>query len=256
MAGAQSYDITINVLHYADWYTLRKKDEGKHHWFSFPNDLLTHPDFYGITGDEFKAFVFCVSICSKVRNSQIRVNVPHSSAILFIEQNNFLSMFTKLQGKQIDIIGGFDTTAARPYKASTEEKKREEERTEEKKTGEPDEVALVFDFWNSQEKLPKAMRLTSARRVKIKMRLKESGLENLKSVILTITETPFLLGQNDRNWKADLDWLIANELNGIKVSEGKYKSAKPLAVQGTLPDPLAHHKAQIERFRNKEQSND
>ncbi len=238
LAGTQNKsDVIINLLKYNVWYTTRKKDAGKHYWFSFPNDLLTHPDFFGITGEEFKAFVWCVSVCSKVRQSEIRLNIPHSCSLLSTDQAVFFSMFDKLKGKQIDIIGDHTATIESHYsKATTEEKSREENTREEKRTGElkpGDEVVLFFEFWNSQEKLPKAMKLTSARRVKIKMRIKESGLENLKSVVLVITETPFLLGENDRSWKADLDWLVANEQNGLKVSEGKYKTNSTKAKSGS-----------------------
>ncbi|HYW37938.1 MAG TPA: hypothetical protein VE957_07490 [Terriglobales bacterium] len=34
--------------------------------------------------------------------------------------------------------------------------------------------------------------------------------------------TLFLLGENDRGWKANFDWLIANDTNCIAVLEGKY----------------------------------
>jgi hypothetical protein len=249
---ANATDITINLLHYNDWYTLRKKDAGKHHWFSFPNDLLIHPDFFGVTGDEFKAFVWCVSICSKIRNSELRLNVPHACSLLSIQPENFFSMFNKLKGKQIDIVGDHGATIESRSKATTEEKKREENIREEESTGEVDEVSLIVDFWNSHESLPQVQKLTSARRVKIKLRLKESGLEGFKSAIVTITQTPFLLGQNDRQWKADLDWLIANETNLVKVTEGKYSKQNAKAKQSQGQNAFDVAKAQIDAINRGE----
>jgi hypothetical protein len=35
-----------------------------------------------------------------------------------------------------------------------------------------------------------------------------------------------LLGNNDRGWCVDFDFIIANDINYIKVCEGKYKSKK------------------------------
>jgi hypothetical protein len=37
-----------------------------------------------------------------------------------------------------------------------------------------------------------------------------------------IGSSNFLLGNNDKGWKVDFDWMIANDTNMIKIIEGKY----------------------------------
>ena len=47
------------------------------------------------------------------------------------------------------------------------------------------------------------------------------GLEWWDAYFAYAAKCPLLIGENDREWKADLEWLI-NEANMIKVIEGKY----------------------------------
>ena len=68
-------------------------------------------------------------------------------------------------------------------------------------------------------------KLNSARRLKIKTRwqeLKES-LEEFEKAFTLAGASSFMNGQNDRHWRADFDWFIANDSNINKVLEGKYK---------------------------------
>ena len=41
-----------------------------------------------------------------------------------------------------------------------------------------------------------------------------------------IESTPFLKGENKRNWVANFDWVFANEQNWVKVLEGNYDERK------------------------------
>lgn len=86
-------------------------------------------------------------------------------------------------------------------------------------------VADFLNFWNSFEKLPKILKLTKKRKEKIEARLSEKAFD-YQQVITMISLSDFLLGiaPNSDGWRADLDWLIANESNYIKVLEGKYKN--------------------------------
>lgn len=71
--------------------------------------------------------------------------------------------------------------------------------------------------------LPKVIKLNDVRKAKVKLRLKEMGsLQNYIKVLDKMENTPFLKGQNKSKWKATFDWLIANEVNWLKVIEGNY----------------------------------
>jgi len=86
---------------------------------------------------------------------------------------------------------------------------------------------LVATSWNSlHEKYPtlnKILTVTSERRIHLKKRFENSKFIQAWPVVLEkIPQYPFLLGVNDRGWKASFDWLIENDLNYVKVLEGKY----------------------------------
>ena len=96
--------------------------------------------------------------------------------------------------------------------------------------------------WNEcRGSLPEA-RLTTGRAAKIRARLKEQpDLAYWRAVVSRLASSDFATGKNDRQWRADLGWLIRNDENHVKVSEGKYDNrAKPSAVS-RLPmfDPEA-----------------
>ena len=86
----------------------------------------------------------------------------------------------------------------------------------------------VLELYNDIcTKLPKAQRLTKKRQEKIRVRLKENPERSFwEHLFNKANETPFLCGNNKNNWTANLDWLIANDTNMIKVIEGSYDSKK------------------------------
>jgi len=85
-------------------------------------------------------------------------------------------------------------------------------------------VQKAFDNYNlaaAEYGLPLAEKLTEDRRRKLRARLKEHTLEGWNRALTNIEGTPFLRGENDRGWRADLDFLLQpTSLN--KVLEGAY----------------------------------
>jgi len=72
--------------------------------------------------------------------------------------------------------------------------------------------------------LSRVQRLSDSRRKKISGRFSELGsLEKFTELFKIVQSTPFLLGDNDRGWKASFDWLIKNDQNWVKVMEGNYR---------------------------------
>ena len=67
------------------------------------------------------------------------------------------------------------------------------------------------------------VKLSEKRKAKLKARLDELGEDKIIQAINKIKESSFLRGENDRKWKVDFDWLIANDTNILKVLEDKYK---------------------------------
>ena len=71
--------------------------------------------------------------------------------------------------------------------------------------------------------LPQPREVTNGRLRKIRQRLKTHPTREFwQDVFTKANQTPFLRGENDRGWRADLPWFVANEENAVKVLEGKY----------------------------------
>lgn len=103
------------------------------------------------------------------------------------------------------------------------------EKTPPSDEGGPPVVATPFqkliDVWNQTagEKLPKVKELSEARKKTLRLRYRELGSDQLawQYFCLSILESDFLTGKNDRGWSADFDWCVMHK-NFIKIREGNY----------------------------------
>ena len=94
--------------------------------------------------------------------------------------------------------------------------------------GEEDEV---FKLWNSFDQLTKIAKVSKERKAKAKTRLGDPFFrERWKEAIALIHASPFLLGHNDRGWRADIDWFLKPE-SLTRIIEGKYGSAKKSTLE-------------------------
>lgn len=97
----------------------------------------------------------------------------------------------------------------------------------------------IKEYYNSKNSFPKINKLTDSRKKKLLARVKEQGEENVIKAINIAANSDFLKGKNDRNWKMDFDWLIANDTNIVKILEGKYSSYKePKEEKGRMYGPI------------------
>ncbi len=115
-----------------------------------------------------------------------------------------------------------------PQKTSaTREEKRREVEVEEKISYSAFEQGTL-QMWNSfcdiYPVLPKIKELSDKRRMFLKNRFTRDSFRDFNKIIDAIKGQPFLLGENDRKWVIDFDWLIKNDTNYLKVLEYKYKS--------------------------------
>lgn len=82
----------------------------------------------------------------------------------------------------------------------------------------------VVDFFNKSVKgrnMPACIKLTEKRKQAIRARIKEYGIEKVFEAITKCAESDFCNGHNDRNWKADFEFVFnANKM--AKILEGKY----------------------------------
>lgn len=98
----------------------------------------------------------------------------------------------------------------------------------------------IFNLWNKKAcpDLPRATKLTQKRKEKLKSRILEyPELAQWNNFIDLINESKFMCGENDRNWKADFDWLIYSDDNIVKLLEGKYKNTDQKQSKESTPLP-------------------
>lgn len=89
------------------------------------------------------------------------------------------------------------------------------------------ECEKVVELYHSRlPMLPKIKKLNKGRCNKIVSRLREmeEGIKTMEDVFEKIALSSFLTGKNERKWYADLDWVIKNDSNWVKIIEGKYEN--------------------------------
>jgi hypothetical protein len=69
--------------------------------------------------------------------------------------------------------------------------------------------------------LPQVKTITEKRKTAIRKFEKEFTLEQFKEICDIANEAPFLIGDNDRGWKADFDFILRVD-KATSILEGKY----------------------------------
>ena len=113
------------------------------------------------------------------------------------------------------------------------ENDNEKEKEKEKKNTPPaPSPKQIVDLFNSIcVSFPSVRSLSDARRKAIKARLNTYSLEQFKAMFEIAEASPFLKGQNNRNWRANFDWLIKDG-NFAKVLDGNYSDKKTGTTYG------------------------
>ena len=118
-----------------------------------------------------------------------------------------------------------------------EEDKDKDKEIEKEKEGEESATShpspkQIIDLFNSIcVSFPSVRSLSDARRKAIKARLNTYSLEQFKAMFEIAEASPFLKGQNNRNWRANFDWLIKDG-NFAKVLDGNYSDKKTGTTYG------------------------
>ncbi|HBH71130.1 MAG TPA: hypothetical protein DDX59_06630 [Lachnospiraceae bacterium] len=95
--------------------------------------------------------------------------------------------------------------------------------------------SILNDYNSTCTKLPRAIRLSDARRKAIAARLKVYSAEDIHEAFAKAQASPFLTGQNKRDWTATFDWLM-KDANMAKVLDGNYDDQRQSAQTGELAD--------------------
>ena len=103
-------------------------------------------------------------------------------------------------------------------------------------------------YWNTKAELPAIQALTSGRKAKLKARMAEPTFrDNWRQAVDKLALSPFHTGKSDSGWRANVDWLLNNDTNYVKILE--------LPASGPVAVPLerdAGGKTPRERFLEQE----
>jgi hypothetical protein len=98
-----------------------------------------------------------------------------------------------------------------------------EQQTARKRRGSPEELLEIYEAGRGA--LPAAECLTAERRRQCARRLAGGfTAADFALAVRRAAQTPFLAGGGERGWRANFDWLIANDTNARRVLEGCYDS--------------------------------
>ncbi len=96
----------------------------------------------------------------------------------------------------------------------------------------------IIEAWNKTE-LPKCLTISDKRKQSLSARLKEPFfLANWEAALRKVTASKFCTGNNERGWKADIDWFLQPE-SVLRAMEGKYDNQKPVQTSPAR-DPWLH----------------
>lgn len=90
-----------------------------------------------------------------------------------------------------------------------------------------DNVSQLMEIWNENRGgLSICRGMNGVRRASARARLAEfPDLDRWRSAIQRVARSPFCLGENDRGWKADIEFLLRPSTL-LKIEEGKYDAKK------------------------------
>lgn len=100
----------------------------------------------------------------------------------------------------------------------------------------------ICDAWNAMAAtcgLPQIEKLTDSRKGHLESRLAEHGADKIIAGIATVPKSKFLLGQNDRKWRADFDWLVRPDRCAKLIEGGYLDDAEAKAKPKPDAKPLA-----------------
>jgi len=99
------------------------------------------------------------------------------------------------------------------------------------------ETQSVYDHYRKYfNKNPNTYKLTNSRKLKIKQRLKDAGKDMLLKAITNTSQSSFHMGDNDRGWVANLDYIIRSYEQVEKLADMNSNTTNTLSVSEMQKD--------------------
>jgi hypothetical protein len=217
---------------------VKRKDIKSPQWFAMPIDILEHPDFFDITGDEFKAYVWVMGIATKLNTDVVRIYPALFERRTAIKKKTIELTIEKLNGKRWDVT--------RPLRVRTDSVRTRtatvQDSTGQDKTGQDStgiiqgnyvtEGSVLIELWNLHcGTLPKIQALTDKRKKAASVVFTELTENDWISAIQKTAQSKFCCGLTGGTWKASFDWFISKRkkddvYNFIKCLEGNYDNTQ------------------------------
>ncbi len=115
-----------------------------------------------------------------------------------------------------------------------------------------DYQAIVDDYNTTCTKLPACKKLSETRKRAIKARLNTYSAEELHKVFAAAQNSSWHTGENDRNWRADFDWLMTDR-NAAKMLERYERDGGGTKLDDWEQDWLAEYRAMTRGQEQEEQ---
>lgn len=116
-------------------------------------------------------------------------------------------------------------------KEKEKEKEIELDIEKDKKINKYNDVVEIYNTYCTN--LAQVQKLTEKRKIAINKLLKEINLEQFKEICAIANKSDFLTGNNDRNWKADFDFIIRPD-KAVSILEGKYSYKQKDKMDGFI----------------------
>ena len=103
--------------------------------------------------------------------------------------------------------------------------------------------AQIIDLFHKNcFSFPKITALSDKRKKMINARLNTYGIEKITEVFKKAESSDFLKGKNNRDWKANFDWIM-NDSNFAKILDGNYdnKTSQPVTENKLYQDNFDHN---------------
>jgi len=106
----------------------------------------------------------------------------------------------------------------------------------------------VVEYFNLKcDRLPKVVKMTEARRTKLRNRINEFGIDGINTLFNKVSESNFLNGES--GWRATFDWILDSETKVAKILEGHYDNKEK-------PSKFDDCKRMYERLDREERENE
>jgi hypothetical protein len=101
IAGGLMDFIEVKIKHFSKY--IKRGDIKTPNWFAVDHNILLHPDFFDVTGDEVKAYLWIVGTAAHLNSEQIRVYPDVCASQIRISKDSVQSCIEKLTEKRWDV---------------------------------------------------------------------------------------------------------------------------------------------------------